>query len=335
MGPEEPRITAEGRLPDDVVRRVQAEVRRQPEFRRLGTDDAAELMQDVLGAVVQRAPFRSARGAARFAAVVATYRIADLERRRRSEPEFVSLDEADEALDVAAFDDPAESAVLRAGFQSELARLDPPPTPDDMDAMAYPLSPDRPGTKREQDRIALRLHRVRKRLSDGVRDLLAPVVVPVGRWWQAIGTDPGAGYASIAAGALMGVVLGTVTPSAALPAGRPTEPHAQVRVSGGEQPARVGGASVPRPASPGAAIRKPSVGAPPAPAGRGGPSPTGERAPVSAHGDILRSDEAQGRTSVTTGVGWEGHYTAWVTMYCDSPVRAAVCQAVPPQTSVG
>jgi hypothetical protein len=315
-----------------MVQRVLGEARRQVARAALDSETTVELVQDVLAAVVAAAPFESPRAAQRYAAVAATHLIADAVRRQAI-PRPIPLDEADEAELPVAGDDPAEQAVLRAGFAAMVAGLDPPLSDADRDALAYPLTPTVGRSKREQDRIALRLLRVRRRLADEIRGLLAPVVVPFVRWWQGLGTEPGIGYASIAAAVAMGAILGAHVSSGALtadpiPARRAAMPGpvpAVWPVRASEFGTRPGAY---RPGSAGAG----KVG------DHGGATPRAPRPvqAVAARAGVVRGrDATAGDATVAVDVGWWGTNAAHVTVYCDTPVRRAVCAAVPEAPPAG
>jgi hypothetical protein len=309
-----------------VWERIEAEVRRQAARRGLDADCTEELIQDVALAACRVTEFRLASGPERFAGVVA-HRIIRAKRRaeqRHGVPAGLAGDLADPPASGA--DDPEARAVLRAGARVELDVL----TPAERRALGYPLGPPA-ASKPDQDRMALRLLRARRRAGAGVRDLLAPAVFRVTARFRNLGSrlanDPVPACASLTA-ALAGAALGSLGVSHAEVADMP-RPQEAVTVAGasaaGLPGADVVGAKSPPPHGQ-VLLARPQLGL-------AADNRPGAPAAVATGANLRRTDtEARGEwsTDVTLEGKWS-HGTAGVTVYCDSQLRAKVCAALPPQ----
>lgn len=329
MQPEMPTARAVPVTVDDSWPRVEAAARRRAERARLGADETEAVLFEVYTAALRRGAFRSSRGAERFGVVVAARVVNRLkaDRREAAGVRLVPLDaELDAVLSLPADqgDAPGDRAVLRAGFDRILEGLDPPPSATDLRALWHPTHPPA-GTIREQRYWSVRLHRIRRRMRDDVRDLLAPVVVAVKRLPRRVrGAVTGGAAGSLGMAAVL--MVGAVAPGAA----------GEARASGSEAPGRgqvvalaaTGPASKPGLATQGSqttGIAGPVVR--PAP----GRDPRQPGPTVRAEASLWRSGGTAGVTSQRIVVRYEGsqtHGETRVEVYCNTPTRERVCELI-------
>lgn len=317
--------------------RVAAAVRRRADRRGLSEEDTDELLHRVQVAVVRRAPFRSPRAAERYGLVVAFSEMKALIDAAEASSVVVVLSlealeeaaaEGDGESEVAArhasrADSPEDRAVFRAAFAEALAALDPAPTANDLVALLHPLREAPYPSRKEQVLWGVRAHRIRGRLREAVSDLLAPAVAPIGGWWRGRRRlrplVSAAGLGGAVWVAVPALLLATRSPATmTLPDQRP---------AGAQMAGTAESAPVPAQAPTVSSARR--VGEE-IPRGRGeaaGEPPATVRAGLWREGTTTRA-AAQITVRVEAVEGTTGNDLA-ATVYCDTPVRAAVCAAVP------
>lgn len=289
--------------------------------RRLPDEEAADVCQEVaLRAVRSRVQFRNATELFRWSSVVG-HRIAN---RLLAEDEAVAVDSLDDdALDDAAFaattDIEAEVAA-RTALQAALADAS---EADIRTIRAVFEAMEHPAGKRERDRLALQLHRARRRLRARLDDLLAAAGLKVARWRRAV---PRPALIAGAGAVVAGAVIGGFHVGAALsnndegPAGRQV-PASIISSDERGLVARVPADSATRPA---AATVPPDQPRAEQIEPKAGLLSTGGAVATGANGVSAGS-------SVSTNAGsGETRYFLAVTVHCDrSEVRGRVCSALP------